>query len=122
MRLCTEILKKLAEHHDQLIVGIDGLDECEEPEKRPVLAMIDSILKATKATGNVRFILTSRKEPVIERSLRSASALEIRPHHVERDIKIYIRLRASKLGEMYSFDAERQQQITTEISNRSQGT
>lgn len=120
-RLCTHILTKLAEYHDQLVIGIDGLDECEEPEKRPILVMIDSILKATKARRNVRFFLTSRKEPVIERSLRSAIALEIRPRHLETDIKSYVRLRTSELGEMYSMDAERQQWITTEISRRSHG-
>ncbi|CAF9936414.1 MAG: hypothetical protein ALECFALPRED_006845 [Alectoria fallacina] len=119
--LCTQILTKLAEYHDQLVIGIDGLDECEEPEKRPILARIDSILKATKATRNVRFFMTSRKEPVIEKSFRSAIALEIRPHHLETDIKSYVRLRTSELGEMYSMDAERQQWITIEISRRSHG-
>lgn len=121
-RLCTQILTKLAEHHDQLVIGIDGLDECEEPEKRPTLALIGSILKATQATRNVRFFLTSRKERLIERSLRSAIALEIRPHHLERDIKSYVRVRTSELSEIHLMDAERQQWIITEISQRSHGT
>ena len=120
-QLCTHILTKLAEYHDQLVIGIDGLDECEEPEKRPILALMDSILRATKATRNVRFFLTSRKDPVIERSLRSAIALEIRPHHVETDIKSYVRFRTSELGETYSMGAERQQRIATKVTNRSHG-
>ena len=121
-RLCTQILTKLAEYHDQLVIGIDGLDECEESEKRPALDMITSILKATEATKNVRFFLTSRKESVIERSFRSAIALEIRPHHLDRDIKSYLRVRTSELSEVFSVDAERQQWITTEVSKRSNGT
>ena len=121
-RLCTNILTKLAEYHDQLIIGIDGLDECEEPEKGLVLEMIDSISKATRATRNVRIILTSRKEPVIERSLRSAVSLEIKPHHLERDIKSYVQVRTSKLGELYAMDAQRQKRITVKVSQRSQGT
>lgn len=121
-RLCTHILAKLAEHHDQLVIGIDGLDECEELEKRSTLAMINSIVKATRATRNVRFFLTSRKERMIEKSLRSAIALEMRPHHLQNDIKSYVRVRTAELGEIYSMDAERQQWITTEVSQRAHGT
>ena len=120
-RLCTNILTKLAEYHDQLIIGIDGLDECEEPEKRQVLEMIESISKATRATRNVRIIVTSRKEPAIERSLRSATSLEIKPHHLERDIKSYVQVRTLELGELYAMDAERQKKITAKVSQRSQG-
>ena len=120
-RLCMNILTKLAEYHDQLVIGIDGLDECEEPEKRSVLEMIESISKATRATRNVRIILTSRKEPAIERSLRSAISLEIKPHHLERDIKDYVQVRTSTLGKLYAMDAERQHRITAKVSRRSQG-
>ena len=120
-RLCTHILTKLAEYHDQLVIGIDGLDECEESEKRPVLDMIDSILKATRAVRNVRLLLTSRKESAIEKSLRSAISFEIKPHHLERDIKSYVQVRTSKLGELYAMDVKRQQRITMEVSQRSQG-
>ena len=120
-KLCMQTLTKLAEYHDQLVIGIDGLDECEESEKRPTLALINSIVKATEATRNVRFFLTSRKESLIERSFRSAIGLEIRPHHVDRDIKTYVRVRTSELGQLFSMDAERQQWITAEVSQRSHG-
>lgn len=120
--LCTKILEKLAEHHNQLIIGIDGLDECEESEKRLVLIMIQSISRVTKVARNVRFFLTSRREHVIEKSLSSAIALEIKPHHLERDIKIYVRARTSELGGRFSLNTERQQWITAEVSQRSHGT
>lgn len=83
--------------------------------------MIDSIVKTTKATRNVKFFVTSRKEHVIGKSLRSVITLQIGPHHIERDIQSYVRVRTSKLGEIFSMDAERQKWITTEVTQRAHG-
>lgn len=119
--LCTEMVEKLALHHEHLFVGIDGLDECEEPERRQTLVMIHSILKASKTTRNVRILLTSRKENDIDTSLRSASRLEIRPYHLEKDIGNYVRVRALRLAEKFSIPAEQQKTTIADISSRPQG-
>lgn len=121
-KLCTQYLTRLAKSHDQLVIGIDGLDECEEQEKGPILAMVDSIVSTTKATRNVRFFITSRKERVIEKSLRFVITLQIRPHHLERDIECYVRVRTSQLGEIFSVNVERQKWIITEVTQRAHGT
>ena len=115
------MLEKVALHHEQLFLGIDGLDECQEPERRQTLLMIHKLLKASKTERNIRVFLTSRKEKDIDISLRSASRLEIRSYHLEKDIKDYVQRRARHLSEKFSITPELQTTIITDIAKRSHG-
>ncbi len=119
--LCTKLLETVALHHEQLFIGIDGLDECREPERRQVLSTLQSILKASQPTRNVRVFLTSRKEKDIGQSLRSASRLEIRPHHLANDIEDYVRVQALELSRRFKISREQQMQIIANIAKRPQG-
>ena len=119
--LCTEMLENLALHHEQLFIGIDGLDECQEPERRQILVTINNVLKASKTVRNVRIFLTSRKEKDIDTSLRSASRLEIRPYHLEKDIRDYVRVRVRDLSEKFLIPVEQQKTITADIAQRPHG-
>ena len=120
--LCAEMLEKIALHHDQLFIGIDGLDECQELERQQLLSMIHNLLKASKITGKIRVFLTSRREKDIVISLRSASRLELRPYHLEKDIRNYVKVRVQHLGDKFSIALERQRTIVTDIASRSQGS
>lgn len=119
--LCTKLLETIALHHEQLFIGIDGLDECREPERRQILSMLHNIIKASGPTRNVRVFLTSRKERDIGLSLRSASRLEIRPHHLVNDIKDYVRVRVRELGRIFEISLEQQMQIIEDIAERPHG-
>ena len=115
------MLEKVALHHEQLFIGIDGLDECQEPERRQTFSMIHNLLKASKLKRSIRIFLTSRKEKDIVISLRSASRLDMRPYHLEKDIRDYVRLRVLDLSEKFSLAPERQRTITADIARRSHG-
>ena len=116
-----EILKTIAVNHNLLFVGVDGLDECEEPERRLILSVIETLLKVSDEGRNVKFFLTSRKEKDIERSLRSAIHLDIKPHHLEKDIRAYVEARSLKLSEKFEFSSEKEKCITAGISSRPKG-
>ncbi len=115
------MLEKVALHHEQLFLGIDGLDECQEPERRQTLLMIHKLLKASKTKRNIHVFLTSRKEKDISISLRSVSQLEIRSYHLEKDIKDYVRVRALQLSKKFSIALERQRTLTVDVARRSHG-
>ena len=119
--LCAEMFEKIALHHEHLFIGIDGLDECQEPERRQSLLMIHDLLKGSKTTRNIRIFLTSRKERDMSISLRSAIQFEIRPFHLEKDIKGYVAARARDLGMKLSITLERQGTIVADVTRRSQG-
>lgn len=119
--LCKEMFEKVALHHEQLFIGIDGLDECQEPERRQILLMIHNLLKASKLKRSTRVFLTSRKEKDIGASLRSASRLDMRPHHLEKDIQDYVRVRVLDLSKKFSIAPDRQRTIIADIARRSHG-
>lgn len=119
--LCIELFTTIALYHEQLFIGIDGLDECQESERQQMLSMIHNILKATKANRNVRVFLTSRKERDIGNSLRFASRLEIRPHHLDKDIQHYVQRRVLDLGRKFELSIEHQKPIIADIAGRSRG-
>jgi hypothetical protein len=119
--LCFNMLEKLAVHHEQLFIGIDGLDECGEPERRVILHMIHKILQSSQNSRNVRIFLTSRKEKDIDVSFRSAHRLEIRHYHLEKDIMGYVQVRVQHLSKKFSICVEHQKRIVADITKRSHG-
>ncbi len=119
--LCKDIVKSLVANHEQLLIGIDGLDECEESERRHVLDLIHDILNSSSTKRNVRIFLTSRKEKDIGESFGSAIRLEIKPHHLERDIKHYLQVRVSELSKKFSLSMDEKERISEDVAKRSHG-
>lgn len=115
------MLENLAAHHEQLFIGIDGLDECGEQERQKILQMIHKILQRSHNSRDVRVFLTSRKEKDIAESLSSAHRLELRDHHLEKDIMGYVQVRVQHLSKKFSIDVEHQSRIVADITKRSHG-
>ena len=119
--LCKDILKSLTANHEKLFIGIDGLDECEESERRHVLDLIHGILNTSGTRRNVRIFLTSRKEKDIGTSIGSAIRLEIKPHHLERDITYYVQVRISELSKKFNLSTVEKERISEIVAKRSDG-
>ena len=119
--LCKDILKSLTANHEMLFIGIDGLDECEESERRHVLDLIHGILNSSGTKRNVRIFLTSRKEKDIGKSIGSAIQLGIKPHHLEQDIKYYVQVRSSELCKKFSLSMVEKERISAVVTKRSDG-
>ena len=119
--LCKDILKSLTENHEKLFIGIDGLDECEEDERRHVLDLIHVILNKSATKRNVRIFLTSRKEKDIGNSIGSAIRLEIKPHHLKQDITHYVQVRISELSKKFSLSMVEKERISKIVAKRSDG-
>jgi len=116
-----QILGHILANHDSLYIGIDGLDECSEEDRKLVLDLIALGSRANDAQGNVRIIVTSRLEKDLERSLKSAAKFNIKPQNLESDITAYITLKMSQLSQIFKFTQERMQLITDEICTRPKG-
>ncbi|KAL6721442.1 hypothetical protein ACLMJK_000545 [Lecanora helva] len=119
--LCAEMIKSIALHHEHLFIGIDGLDECDVSERKQVLSMVNSIVRSSQDSGNVRFFLFSRMEKDIKQGLSSTKQLEIQPHHLEKDIRDYLLLRMRGLGRKFGLLVARQKSIIEQLAARSNG-
>ncbi|KAH6670655.1 hypothetical protein B0J14DRAFT_100518 [Halenospora varia] len=116
-----QILDQILTNHDSLYIGIDGLDECSEEERKLISNLITVSSKANESQGNVRIMVTSRQEKDLERSLKSAVKFNIKPENVENDIMEYITFKMAQLGQRYKFIQERERLITKEICTRPKG-
>ena len=119
--LCKNILQSLTANHEKLFIGIDGLDECGESERRHVLDLIHGILNSSSTKRNVRVFLTSRKEKDIGESIGSAILLEIKPHHLKQDIKYYVQVRVLELSKKFSLSMDEKESISKDVAKRSDG-
>lgn len=115
------ILKHFASAHDQLYLGIDGLDECEQEDRRLILLLLRHILDESSPNANIKIFLASRWMNEIEDSLKPVLRFKIKGQHIRHDIRDYVHIRTRRLGEKFGLNLERQKSISTEICHRSEG-
>lgn len=115
------ILKHIASAHDQLYIGIDGLDECEQEDRRMILSLLRHILVESSPNTNIKIFLASRWMKEIEGSLNSVLLFKIKGEHIRHDIRDYVQIRSRRLGENFGLDLERQKSISTQICRQSEG-
>ena len=119
--LFKQILEALAICYSSLFIAIDGLDEYEEKERSKILSVVSAISEECSTEQNVKFLLTSRSEEDIRRSLHSAFVLNIEPKYVENDIRAYVRLQTAKLRGKFDFDMATEGEIAKEVLTRPKG-
>lgn len=117
-----KILEKISTAHDLLFIGIDGLDECEEEDRRSVLMLLKHILNVSGSQGNVKIFLTSQKLNDLKQSLEFAIRLDIKSHHVTKDIQNYIDVRCAHLCEKFDYSSDQQKSLNEHISKLPMGT
>jgi hypothetical protein len=115
-----QILGQILTYHDSLYIGIDGLDECPE-EERKLFSNLIAIGSKANDEGNVRIIVTSRQEKDLEKSLKAATKFNIKSHDLENDITTYIRFKMAQLCQRFKFTQEKEQIISKEICTRPMG-
>jgi hypothetical protein len=120
-KLLSQMLEDILTNHNPIMICVDGLDECEEQERRKFLAVVDAVIRTSSPYPIARFFLTSRKEKDLESSLRSAIRLTIKPSHVEKDIISYIQTQTSKLSEKFGLTIEEGQRVATTVATRPKG-
>ncbi|KAI9869154.1 MAG: hypothetical protein M1813_002978 [Trichoglossum hirsutum] len=103
----------------RVFIGIDGLDECEPPEREYILSLVHGLLDSS--CTDLRILLTSCLEKDIERSLQSAIILHIEPRHLESDLRSYVEARTLELSEKFEFDLEQSQNISTNVTRQLKG-
>ena len=117
-----DILENISATHDLFFVGIDGLDECEQEDRRLILSMIEYLSKGTSPQADIKFFLTSQRVKDLDDSLRSVTRLDIKHHHVKQDIQNYVHTRSCQLFQKFPLRQEKQRAITMDICSRPKGS
>lgn len=87
---------KVASHHERIFIVIDGLDECQEGERRPVLELISTLRESKRV---FKIFVTSRKHSDISRWFDRKGVLQVTTdaQHTTNDINLFIRQKAEAL-------------------------
>lgn len=83
-----ELIISLVEVRKTTYIIIDGLDECEEPERKMLLSSMDKMIKLAKST--VKVFIASRDEVNIKGQLKGGPHLQLTTSKTEDDIDFYI--------------------------------
>lgn len=116
-----EIILSMIQCYKKVWIGIDGLDECEQSERKDILSLIHNLIAPTENKSDVKVFLASRAERDIELSPGLSKPLVIKDHHLKNDISKYLQKEAKALREKFDLPEERLRSIVSLLSQRSKG-
>lgn len=131
-QLALNILEYFCATVPKLFLVIDGIDECEQNDRKMLL---DNLIKIVSEAdndepGRLRLLVVSQEFPDIRKALNSSSVDRVRPNIVslseadnKTDIKFYIRKWVDKIAEQHSpFDEELKQYLRKLTFAKAKGT
>ncbi|KAH9204090.1 hypothetical protein DL95DRAFT_418527 [Leptodontidium sp. 2 PMI_412] len=102
-KLSKKLLRCILQNMPSAYLIIDGLDECDQNERRLTLEFFNDLINLcdnTKA-GKIRLLIASRDEPDIRKSLSLATLVRIGDRDTFQDIKSYIIHRAELVEQKF---------------------
>ncbi|PMD14292.1 hypothetical protein NA56DRAFT_393481 [Hyaloscypha hepaticicola] len=122
--LCTELLsiavgsisKNISIH-----MIIDGLDECENKERKIIISEITKLLKKDPQPGRIRVMFVSQPETTIRSLLRTATIVRISESDNAKDIAEYTRPWCLEIQRQFKIDDEKRDLIRTLVCESAGG-
>ncbi|THH13086.1 hypothetical protein EW146_g7087 [Bondarzewia mesenterica] len=118
-----ETLQLIIQEFEDVYIVIDALDECHQRSRSKLLKWIGTVTESTG--GKLHLLVTSRKEPDVEKGLSSLSSRHGGPLCVESessnaDIRIYLDSML-QLDEMQKWDDANRERIKATLLERCEG-
>jgi hypothetical protein len=122
--LCTELLsiavgsisKNISIH-----MIIDGLDECENKERKTIISEITKLLKKDPQPGRIRVMFVSQPETTIRSLLRTATIVRLSESDNAKDIAEYTRHWCFEIQRQFKIDDEKRDLIRTLVCDSAGG-
>lgn len=95
--LDTDLFIDIARPYERIFIVIDGLDECPEEKRSPVLDFI--VEASSNSDSNIKIFVSSRKESDINACFKhlSTPAIELETGKITPDIQSFVQHEASRL-------------------------
>lgn len=98
---CIKLLKAVLQAVPQTILIIDGIDECNQKERKTMLNFFTSLISADEITpGKVRELFISQELSDIKSALHMADVVKLKDHN-ELDIRNYAENWATRIQERF---------------------
>jgi hypothetical protein len=93
----TDLFADTAKYYQQVFIVIDGLDECPEERRSPILDFIVEV--SSKLDSSIKVFVSSRKKPDIDARFKSLNtpAIELETGKITPDIESFVRDEALRL-------------------------
>ncbi len=105
------------------IIVVDGLDECEEAERKQTLAFLQPLLDDANGArpGSARALFTSQHVADMRRHLRGSEVLELTAHDNADDIHAYTDYWAASIQAQFKLPGDEVQRITEHVTEMAMG-
>jgi hypothetical protein len=121
--LCTELLSMAVGSISKSIsihMIIDGLDECENKERKIIISEITKLLRDPQP-GRVRVMFVSQPETTIRSLLQTATIVRLSESDNAKDIAEYTRHWCSEIQRQFNIDDEKRDLIRTLVCESAGG-
>ncbi|KAL6413086.1 uncharacterized protein AUP68_02584 [Ilyonectria robusta] len=122
-KLCKSLLRHMLLNIPKAFLVIDGLDECDDTERRLILDFLSEVINLcdSKTPGKVRVLILSRDEPDIRRALAIATVIRIGRQDTLQDIESYIQYHASQVQQKFKLPDVDREYIEQNVLDKSDG-
>ena len=123
-RILAEILEVVCRSMEKAFIVVDGLDECEEDERKKILSWLKPTVESThkENPGCLRALFTSRDEGDIKRLLSKVTMKRVEGQDNYRDIQSYADAWSLRIQRKFGLSDLGKVEISLKVSRKAQGT
>lgn len=102
-KMCTDMLTSILLTNDKTFIVVDGLDECEQKERRLLIQFFNQAVSLCESCdpGKLRVTFVSRDEHDIRKALHESSEIRVTSTDNGGDIKRFVMLWCQWIGEKF---------------------
>lgn len=123
LKLCQELLQMTLQHGQKTHIITDGLDECDESERRTILSWFNSAVDdcSKNDPGRLRILFVSQDVPDIRKMLHAASSFRLTADNTGKDIEPYVRHWTAKIKQKFEIADGDVYALTDSICKKAEG-
>ena len=120
-QLFAECLETCLATMQKTYIIIDGIDECDAPERNEMISFFISLVKKADTPGGLRALFISQDESDIRRLLRTATTLKLTGAHNKDDIESYATEWTKKIQTRFPVSDGTAEYIKTAVCDGAEG-
>jgi hypothetical protein len=121
--LTRDLLETALKSSEKVYIVLDGLDECDPPEKKSIISWFQSVVASLPDTefDSIRCLFISQDDGEIGKLLSKTPAIHINPDNTRQDIQAYAILWSRTIQEKFDLSDEKREAILSTVTQRAGG-
>ncbi len=121
--MLKDLLQTVIKGADKVTIVIDGLDECDEPERKQTLSYLLPLIDDANrdSPGSVRALFTSQDVADMRRQLRKAEVMTLAARDNAADIRAYTEHWARQIQARFDLPSDHVERIIKHVTDMAKG-